>query len=305
MSLPYPQIDPVLIRIGPLPIRWYALAYIAGIILGWYYAVRLIGAPRLWPEKTGAPVTRVQLDDLAFWWVALGVILGGRMGYVLFYEANLLISPWESLGAGLPPGILKTLFGWIHIPPALMIWRGGMSFHGGLIGVTVAGYLFARRYRLPLLSITDLFSCAAPIGLFFGRLANFINAELYGRATDVPWAMRFPTVNRFGEPALTEPRHPSQLYEAGLEGIVLFCVVAFAVHKLHLLKRPGATSGLFLAGYGLSRIVIENFREPDSHLPDFPLGLTMGMMLSLPMVLLGIWLIMRTRTTLTARRGET
>ena len=274
MSIPFPSIDPVLIKIGPLPIRWYSLAYIAGIAGGWWYLTRLIANAKLWVKE--APITRVLLDDVLFW-VAIGVIVGGRLGYVLFYEPTILLRDWEPL------------FGFLPFPPALMLWHGGMSFHGGLIGVTVAGYLFSRKFNLNPLSIGDLFACAAPIGLFFGRLANFINAELYGRPWDGPWAMVFPT------DSLGLARHPSQLYEAALEGLLLFAIIRIATHSFQFLKRPGATIGLFLAGYAASRIFIENFREPDSHLPDFPLGITMGMMLSTPMFALGIWLIWRTR----------
>ncbi|MEZ5916844.1 MAG: prolipoprotein diacylglyceryl transferase [Parvularculaceae bacterium] len=226
--------------------------------------------------------------------------LPAGLGYVLFYEPNLLWQPWEQLGAGLTPGIVKTLIGWVPIPPALMLWRGGMSFHGGLIGVALAGYFYARRYKVNALSLGDMFACAAPIGLLFGRLANFINAELYGRPWDGPWAMVFPT-----DP-MQVTRHPSQLYEAALEGVVLFAVIAVAVHVFNLLKRPGATIGLFLAGYALSRIFVENFRQPDDidTLPQFPFGLTMGMMLSLPMLALGVWLIWRTRSAQAAAAAK-
>lgn len=297
MSLPFPQIDPVALQIGPLPLRWYSLAYIGGLALGWFYLTRLLKAPKLWPGDKGGPITRTQLDDVIFW-VAFGVIVGGRLGYVLFYEPVLLVEPWESLGATMAPGLLKTLFGWIHLPPAIMLWRGGMSFHGGLIGVTLAGWLYARRYKVDALSLGDLFACAAPIGLFFGRIANFINAELYGRPWDGPWSMVFPT-----DP-LQVARHPSQLYEAALEGIALFILIRIATHSFALLKRPGATIGLFLAGYALTRIIVENFREPDAHMPDFPLGLTMGMMLSVPMLVLGAWLIWRTRAGARAAPGK-
>lgn len=277
MSLPYPNIDPVALQLGPLPIRWYSLAYIGGIAAGWWYLTRLLKNTALWPDKAGAPITRTLLDDVIFW-VAIGVMAGGRLGYVLFYEPKLLIAPWEPI------------FGVVPFPPALALWHGGMSFHGGLIGVTLAGYFFARKYKLNALSLGDLFACAAPIGLFFGRIANFINGELYGRPWDGPWSMVFPT-----DP-LGVTRHPSQLYEAALEGIVLFIVIRIATHSFGLLKRPGATIGLFLAGYGLARTFVELFREPDTHMPDFPLGLTMGMMLSIPMLLLGLWMIWRTRT---------
>jgi phosphatidylglycerol:prolipoprotein diacylglycerol transferase len=288
MAVPYPTIDPVAIHLGPLPIRWYSLAYIGGLAAGWFYLTRLLKKTRLWPAGK-APIDRAQLDDVIFW-VAIGVIAGGRLGYLFFYEPHLLIEPWPALGADMDPGLLKTLIGWLPIPPALMLWKGGMSFHGGLIGVGLAGYFFARKYKVDALSLGDLFACAAPIGLFFGRIANFINAELYGRPWDGPWAMVFPS----------DPdglaRHPSQLYEAALEGVVLFIVIRIATHYLGFLKRPGATTGLFLAGYAVSRILVENFREPDIQMPDFPLGLTMGMILSTPMLALGLWLIWRTRT---------
>ncbi len=288
MSLPYPNIDPIAISLGPLPIRWYSLSYIAGLAAGWWYLTRLIHNNALWPTGKQAPFNRTQLDDIIFW-VAIGVMAGGRLGYVFFYDPALLISAWPPIGAGLNEGLLKTLIGWVRVPPALMLWTGGMSFHGGLIGVTLAGYFFSKRNGLEPLRVGDLFACVAPLGLFFGRIANFINGELYGRATDVSWGMVFPT-----DP-LGLVRHPSQLYEAVLEGLVLFIVIRIATHRFDLLKRPGATIGLFLAGYAAARIFVENFREPDQHLPDFPLGLTMGMMLSLPMLGLGLWMIWRTR----------
>jgi len=286
MSIPYPAIDPVLINIGPLPIRWYSLAYIAGIAGGWFYVSRLIANLKLW-GKDGAPITKALLDDVIFW-VAMGTILGGRLGFVLFYEPSLLIAPWTPI------------LGFLPFPPALMLWQGGMSFHGGLLGVTIAGFMFARKYKLNALSIGDIFACAAPIGLFFGRIANFIKPELYGRPWDGPWAMQFPIKDRLGEVIeYTVLRHPSQLYEAALEGLVLFAIIRIATHGFAFLKRPGATIGLFLTGYAASRIFIENFRQPDAQMPDFPLGLTMGMMLSAPMLALGLWLIWRTRTKAT------
>jgi phosphatidylglycerol:prolipoprotein diacylglycerol transferase len=286
MSLAYPNIDPVAIHIGPLPIRWYSLGYIVGIGLGWLYATRLLANQRLWPAK--APLTRPELDDVIFW-VAIGVIAGGRLGYLLFYEPQLIIEPWTALGAGMEPGLVKTLIGWIPIPPALMLWRGGMSFHGGLIGVTIAGLLFCRKRKLDPLAVGDVFAAAAPIGIFLVRIANFINGELWGRPWNGAWAMVFPA-----DP-LQVPRHPSQLYEAALEGLALFLVLRVATHALGFLKRPGATMGVFLAGYALARIGSENFREPDLHMPDFPFGVTMGMILSLPMLAAGLWLVWRTR----------
>jgi phosphatidylglycerol:prolipoprotein diacylglycerol transferase len=285
MALPYPNIDPVAVSIGPLPIRWYSLAYIFGIGLGWWYALSLVKKRALW-RNDAPPVTKLQLDDLIFW-VAIGVMAGGRLGYLFFYEPSLLVGAWEPLGANMGDGIVKTLVGWIPIPPALMLWRGGMSFHGGILGVAIAGVWFARKHKLDALAIGDLFSCAAPIGLFFGRLANFINGELYGRPTDASWAMIFPA-----DPDRL-PRHPSQLYEAALEGVVLFAALFLCVRMLGLLKRPGAVMGVFLSGYAISRIIVENFREPDAILPDFPLGLTMGMMLSAPMLALGGFFLWR------------
>jgi phosphatidylglycerol:prolipoprotein diacylglycerol transferase len=285
MTIPYPNIDPVAFPIGPLPIRWYSLAYIAGIGVGWWYALSLIRKAPIWPAA-GAPVTRVQLDDVIFW-VAIGVMAGGRLGYVFFYEPSLLVGAWEPLGANWDAGLLNTILGWIPIPPVLMLWKGGMSFHGGIIGVAIAGLWYARRYKVDAYSLGDLFACAAPIGLFFGRIANFINAELYGRPWDGSWAMVFPT-----DPDAL-PRHPSQLYEAALEGVALFAVIFVMTRIYGLLKNPGATMGVFLAGYALSRIIVENFREPDTFMPNFPLGLTMGMLLSAPMFALGAWFVWR------------
>lgn len=285
MTVPYPAIDPVAIQLGPLPIRWYSLGYIFGIGLGWLYALSLIRKPALWPAG-GAPVNKTQLDDVIFW-VAVGVMAGGRIGYVLFYEPSLLVGPWTPLGAAWDDGLLKTIIGWLPFPPFLMLWKGGMSFHGGIIGVTIAGLWYARRYKVSALSLGDLFACAAPIGIGLVRIANFINGELYGRPWDGKWAMVFPA-----DP-LQVARHPSQLYEAALEGAALFAVVTLLTRKFGLLRRPGATMGVFLAGYALSRIFVENFREPDAFLPNFPLGLTMGMMLSAPMLALGVWFVWR------------
>lgn len=265
-AIPFPAVDPVLFSVGPLVIRWYALAYIAGLVLGWRYVIRLMNRPDLWSTK-GPPANAVQIDDLLTW-VALGVILGGRLGYVLFYKpAYYLSNPGE----------------------IFMVWNGGMSFHGGMLGVIIAMVLFARKHKIPLLSLADAVAAATPIGLFFGRIANFINGELYGRASDVSWAVLFPIA-----PGQFEARHPSQLYEAALEGLLLFLVLRFLTHSRMSLKFPGCTTGAFLIGYGLSRIFVELFREPDAHLgylvPIGSLGITMGMVLSLPMVLIGIGL---------------
>jgi len=289
MAIPYPNIGPVAFEVPfiGLPIRWYSLGYIVGIAIGWWYIGRLIKNAALWGKNAAAPISKLQLDDLVFW-VAIGVMAGGRFGYVFFYEPSILIQPWDPLGANWGPGPLKTIIGWLPFPPFLATWNGGMSFHGGFIGVTIAGLVFAKRHKINALSLGDLLACATPIVIVLVRLANFINAELYGRPWDGAWAMVFPT-----DP-LQITRHPSQLYEAALEGILLFFVIRIATHSFGMLKRPGATIGVFLSGYALSRIIVENFREPDAHLPDFPFGLTMGMMLSLPMLIFGLWMIVRT-----------
>ena len=253
-AIPFPNIDPTLIQVGPFAIRWYALAYIAGIVLGWRLARRLIE----YPPAVG---TKEQMDDFITW-VTLGVVLGGRLGYVLFYRPGYyLTSPLE----------------------AFAIWQGGMSFHGGALGVIIAAWLFSKKNGINWMAFADRVVCAVPIGLFFGRLANFINGELWGRVTDVPWAMVFPT----GGP---DPRHPSQLYQATLEGIVLFAVLMVLVQRPSVRGRAGALSGVFLAGYGIARIIGEFFRQPDAHLGFLFAGATMGQLLSLPMVAIGAWL---------------
>jgi phosphatidylglycerol:prolipoprotein diacylglycerol transferase len=267
------------LTLGPFALRWYALAYIAGLLLGWRYMVRLVEDAKLWGAKA-APATKLQLDDFLFW-ATLGVILGGRLGYVLFYKPDMI---WKS------PGDI------------IAIWQGGMSFHGGLIGVALVVFYFARRNKIPLLSLGDLVACAAPIGLFFGRIANFINAELYGRATDLPWGVRFPTYDLFGQPSMTEPRHPSQIYEALLEGVVLFFILRFLTHNKGALQKPGLTAGAFLLGYGVFRFLVEFVREPDAHMPEALRGfLTMGMLLCLPMIAAGVWLIQNARKQAVAK----
>ncbi|MNH48570.1 Prolipoprotein diacylglyceryl transferase [compost metagenome] len=280
--MPFPEFDPVLIHLGPLPIRWYALAYVAGIVLGWWYASRLAKTERLWsPGKP--PVTGPQLDDLVLW-ITLGVILGGRFGYALFYKPAMFAQLFtgDSLGERLE---------------LLQLWTGGMSFHGGFLGVVVAIALYANRQKINPLSLGDLIAPVAPIGLLFGRIANFINGELWGRETTVPWAIRFCNARIeqvYGFcPAGNEPRHPSQLYEAGLEGLLLLIILSLAIWKWKMLKRPGFVTGLFLLGYGVCRAALENVRQPDAGLEHLPLGLTMGMILSIPMMLVGAWLIWR------------
>jgi phosphatidylglycerol:prolipoprotein diacylglycerol transferase len=257
--IPFPNINPILISIGPLAVRWYALAYIVGILAGWYYARTLIGSERWWGRP--APFTVLDFDDFIVW-ITLGIIVGGRTGYVLFYNfAHFAAHPIE----------------------ILQLWSGGMSFHGGVAGCVVAIVLFALHRHIPMLSLADVIAAVAPIGLFLGRIANFINGELWGRPTDVPWAMVFP----FGGPI---PRHPSQLYEAGLEGVLLFIVLAVLV-RAGALKRPGLVTGAFALGYGVARIVGELFREPDAQLGFLWQGLTMGMLLSIPLLLGGIALL--------------
>jgi len=261
--VPFPHIDPILVHIGPFAIRWYALAYIATLLLGWRYAVGIVRNSRLWTHRP-PPTDGEKIDDLILW-LTLGVIVGGRLGHVVFYTPELI---WQN-----PIEILK-------------VWHGGMSFHGGALGVVLAGYAFARRNNIDPLRLGDVIVAAEPIGGFLVRIANFINGELWGRTTHVPWGVIFPD----GGPL---PRHPSQLYEAALEGIVLFLVLRWATHGAKLLNRRGVVLGIFLTGYGLIRIGLENVREPDSYMPHFPLGLTMGMMLSAPMVLIGLFLIWR------------
>lgn len=253
--IPFPAIDPVALKLGPLAIRWYALAYIAGVLLGWWRAATLA---KTYPE---CGVTTRHVED-SISWVILGILLGGRMGYVLFYNLPFYIQ---------------------HPLDALQIWHGGMSFHGGLLGVIIALFLFTRRHKISFLRYTDIVGCVAPIGLFFGRLANFINGELFGRAADTPWAMVFPT----GGPV---PRHPSQLYEAALEGIVLFILMNLLVRQNAIRARTGALSGYFLIFYGCFRAFCEFFREPDVQLGFLTFGTTMGQLLCIPMVLGGFYL---------------
>jgi phosphatidylglycerol---prolipoprotein diacylglyceryl transferase len=264
LLIAFPMFDPVAIAIGPFVIRWYALAYIVGIVLGWLYARALLKSERLWGGP--APMTLVQLDDFILW-VTVGIILGGRAGYVLFYNFAFFVQ---------------------HPAEILELWKGGMSFHGGFMGCVAAVICFARANKVSILSLGDLTTAVAPIGLCLGRLANFINSELWGRAADpsLPWAMIFPN----GGPL---PRHPSQLYEAGLEGVLLFTVLAVMV-RLGALKRPGLILGSFIAIYGLARIAGEHFREPDPQLGFLWGGLTMGMLLSAPMVIAGAIMIVMT-----------
>jgi phosphatidylglycerol:prolipoprotein diacylglycerol transferase len=258
LAITFPMIDPVAISLGPLVIRWYALAYIAGLLLGWRYC-------RYLAARSG-PVTPDAFDDFLTW-ATLGVVIGGRLGYVLFYRPDhFLFHPLE----------------------IFEVWQGGMSYHGGMIGVLLAVFIYARRHNIPALALGDLVAAAAPIGLFFGRIANFINGELAGRPSDVPWAMAFPAYG-------PDPRHPSQLYEATLEGLVLFMLMAWLAHKPELRARHGFIGGAFLAGYGIARIIGEFFREPDTFIGFLSFGTTWGQWLSLPMVIVGVVLMLRAK----------
>jgi phosphatidylglycerol:prolipoprotein diacylglycerol transferase len=255
-------LDPDVFTIGFFTLRWYSLAYIAGILVGWWYLLKLIAQP-------GAPMARRHADDLVFY-ATLGIILGGRLGYVLFYAPDMLLHPLR----------------------VLRLWDGGMSFHGGVIGTSIGLILFARRHGLNWLRIHDYIACCVPFGLFFGRLANFVNGELWGKPTSVAWAIIFERTVPFdqAEPA----RHPSQLYEAGLEGIVLFAVLWWAFWRTKARYDPGKLVGLFILGYGIARYVVEFFREPDSQYATGLLGSPgthMGPLLCLPMIAGGLYLI--------------
>ncbi|MGD9912475.1 MAG: prolipoprotein diacylglyceryl transferase [Rhizobiaceae bacterium] len=278
LALPFPNIDPILIQIGPLAIHWYGIGYIVGILFAWWYARRLVTNARLWPEGR-LPMRPVHLDDFILW-AAAGVVLGGRLGYVIFYEPGKYLA--EPLRV-------------------FAIWEGGMSFHGGLSGVILAMVLFSRARGIKTWTLFDVVAAGVPIGLGLVRIANFINAELWGRVTDVSWGVVFCNERMISLetgtcPAGELPRHPSQLYEAFLEGIVLFLLLRILSHWLLKLGRPGFVGGAFVAGYGVARIFVEFFREPDAQL-GYLLGgwLTMGMILSLPMVLAGVWAMASSR----------
>lgn len=255
--MPFPNIDPVIFEIGPFALRWYSLAYIIGLIGGWKYMVKLTTTAPLWQGQK-MPANEEDIDDLLLW-VTLGVILGGRLGYVLFYNFGYYLAN---------PG------------SALALWQGGMSFHGGCFGVILAVLIFTYRRNIPILSLGDMVAASVPLGLLLGRLANFINGELWGRVTEAPWGVIFPT----GGPL---PRHPSQLYEAALEGALLLLLLNLLVWKAGALRRPGLLTGLFLIGYAASRALIELVREPDAHIGFLAGGITMGQVLSLPMIIAG------------------
>jgi len=283
-AIPFPEIDPILITLGPIAIRWYGLAYVAGLLFGWWYLIRLARfEPKVMePEEAGDFLT----------WAVLGVVLGGRLGYVFFYQPGLFLAN--------PVAILT-------------LWEGGMSFHGGFLGVVVAGILFTRRREIEPLRFADMLSCVAPVGLFLGRIANFVNGELFGRVTDVPWGVVFPRgavtpdlvpaayrslcdVYMLSDgPVLNCPRHASQLYEAALEGLVLLVVVNWLWRRDTIRNRPGVATGVFIAGYAIARSIVEFFRQPDAHIGLLALGSTMGQWLSLPMLAVGIYLIVRSK----------
>ena len=289
-GLPFPNIGPEIFSISlfglDFALRWYALAYIVGILIGWRLVVMATNSPRLWHKDTPA-MTPKQIEDLLTW-IIIGVIVGGRLGYVLFYQPNYFLqNPLE-------------------IP---MVWQGGMAFHGGLLGVVVAAWLYTGSQNIPRLPAADAIVLGVPPGLLLGRIANFINAELWGRPTLAPWGVIFPGEAAQSCPGFTPgtcPRHPSQLYEAGLEGLVLGAVLLYLVWARGALKRPGFVCGVFFIGYGLGRFIVEFFRQPDAQFvaPGNPLGLawhiqgvglTMGQILCIPMIVLGLWLLRRAR----------
>lgn len=286
--IPFPDLSPTLFEVEvfglTLALRWYALAYITGILFAWWMVLRAIRTPRLW---AGDPPLTSEQAERFLTWAVLGIILGGRLGYVIFYDPETyLAEPWR-------------------IP---FVWEGGMAFHGGFAGVMIAGIWFCRRERIPMLSMGDLLAVAVPMGLMLGRLANFVNAELWGRPTSLPWGVIFP-----GNAAQTCEgvvglcaRHPSQLYQAALEGLLLGVVLAWLAYRHDWFKRPGALMGMFLFGYGVARFLVEFVRQPDAQFvsPGNPIGwavqfgqfgLTMGQILSLPMIAAGLWFALRAR----------
>ncbi len=292
MRLPFPDIGPNIVAIElfgrEFALRWYAMAYIVGILIGWWMAGRLIRRAKLW-YKNAAPMTPEQLSDLITWLI-IGIVLGGRIGFVLFYQpAYYMRNPGE----------------------ILQVWQGGMSFHGGALGVLLAGLIFCWRHKLSPLSTGDMIVVATPPAILLGRLANFINGELWGRQTDVPWAVVFPGDAAQACATLEQlcARHPSQLYEAALEGLVLGLVLVWLATRRRWLKTPGALIGVFLAGYGAARFFVEFFRQPDAQfitegnplgyaLQLGPLGVTMGQLLSTPMILVGVLIIWGARRRL-------
>jgi phosphatidylglycerol---prolipoprotein diacylglyceryl transferase len=279
LAIPFPDIDPVALSLGPLTVKWYGLAYMVGLLLGWFYIRRLLARESLWPHGR-APFEVNKSDDLLLY-MTVGVVVGGRLGSVLFYEPGYyLANPLEIFA----------------------VWKGGMAFHGALLGCGLAIWAFAMRNNVNAFSTMDLCAAAVPLGLFFGRVANFINGELYGRPTDMPWGMVFPSVQvdlaalpeavrqSLGWDPL-EPRHPSQLYQAALEGIALFVLLRFMTHNKGALQSPGLVTGVFLIGYGLARSFSELFRQPDMFHAFTAHGLTPGIVYSIPMIVIGVWFV--------------
>jgi phosphatidylglycerol---prolipoprotein diacylglyceryl transferase len=265
LAIPFPQIDPVMLRIGPLSVHWYGMAYVTGILFGWWYARRLVASQWLWKGKS--PMTPRDIDDFLIWAV-IGIIVGGRLGYVLFYDLPQFASNPARIA---------------------MLWTGGMSFHGGLTGTVVAMYLFARSRGFSPFSLFDVIAASVGIGIFLGRVANFINQELWGKPTTLPWGVVFPAAG-------PEARHPSQLYEAVLEGLVLFVLLRILTHRFFKLAEPGFVAGAFIAWYAFARIVVEFVRLPDEQIGYLAGGwLTMGMLLSLPMAAIGFWSMVTAR----------
>ncbi|QCK84312.1 prolipoprotein diacylglyceryl transferase [Phreatobacter aquaticus] len=264
LAIPFPAFDPVLIQVGPLAIRWYALAYIVGFLFGWWLAKKLIATTRLWRGNT-SPFDPALIDD-AIVWAALAGILGGRLAFVFVYNLDYYLANPASI---------------------LAVWEGGMAFHGGIIGVAVGLLIFARRNQIPVLPLIDVAAVVAPIGIALGRLANFIKPELWGRVTDAPWGVVFPGAG-------PDPRHPSQIYQAFTEGLLLFAVLLI-VARTGGLKRPGMLAGCFGIGYGLARSFGELFRQPDPQLGFLFAGATMGQLLSLPLIAVGLWLVIRSQ----------
>lgn len=252
------NIDPVAISIGPINIYWYGIAYMLGMLLGLYYAKKIVNKQKI---NSDLSIDQRDIDEI-FLWIVVGIILGSRIGYALFYNIDFYIANPISIFA---------------------LWKGGMSFHGGVIGVLVAIISYSYVYKKPILELGDVICAVVPIGLFFGRIANFINGELWGKVTNVPWGVVFPRAGEY-------PRHPSQLYEAGLEGILLFIILAALIASKGLKKR-GLISGYFLLIYSLSRILIEFFREPDHHIGYIIPNVTMGIILSIPLMLIGLILV--------------
>ena len=254
-GIDFPSISPIIFSIGPIAVRWYSMAYLFGIAAGWFLVNRNV-------KKYNLGLSKADVEDLIFY-LTLGIIIGGRFGYVLFYGKGAF---WEN-----PLQIFE-------------LWKGGMSFHGGIAGVIIAAWLYARRFGFQFLAITDLVALYAPIGMFLGRLANFVNDELWGRVTTVPWAVRFPSGGYV-------PRHPSQLYEAFFEGIVIFILLNWLWRSSRIRNSHGVVSALFVMLYGIFRISMEQFRQPDAQLGFFFGHITMGQMLSLPLIIAGIWVL--------------